>query len=71
MNELDVVKRKIKLARQGLMLSKAEIDELEFKYTLLKTRARLERQLDETFDPVLSRRLDCVNYLLDEQDNND
>jgi hypothetical protein len=65
LNELQVVKRKIKLARQGLVLTRVEIDELEFKYTLLKAKARLEQQINGGFDPVLSRKLDCVIFLLE------
>ena len=65
MNELHIIKRKIELARQGLILSRVEIEELELKYTLLKAKSRLEHQIDGEFDSVLSRRLDCIIYLLE------
>ena len=65
MNELQVVRRKLKLARQGLLLSRIQVDELIMRYALLKIKLRIEQQISEKFDPVLSRRLDCINYLLE------
>jgi hypothetical protein len=69
--EIEVVKRKIKLTRQGVKLSMYELDELEFKYTLLKAKSRLERRVKGKFDPVLSKRLDAVIYLLEERNGDD
>ena len=65
MTELEIVKKKIRLARQSLKFSSLELDELELRYILLKAKLRLEQQMNREYDPALSQRLDCINYLLE------
>ena len=65
MNELEILKRKIFLKKQALKLSIQEIEGLDDRLCLLKIKQRVESRLNKEFDSSLSRKLDCINYLLD------
>lgn len=65
MNDQEIIKRKIQLKGQALKLIKAERLELIYKLALMKWKDSLEAQIKENFDPTLSRKLDCVHYLLE------
>lgn len=65
MNQVEVIKRQIRLKRQALTLIKQEITDLQLRLVLVIMKGRLENQTDKGFDPALSRKLDCINYLLE------
>ena len=71
-----ILKRKIQLKGQHLELITAEhrelIDKIKgerksliYKLALVGLKDTLEGQIKARFDPVLSRKLDCVIYLLE------
>jgi hypothetical protein len=66
-SETQTLKRKIHLKGQALKLIRVEREELKEQICLLKMKTRLESQMKERFDPVLSSKLDCVVYLLASQ----
>lgn len=65
MTEKEILKRKIQLNGQHLKLIKAERRELIYKLALMGLKETLEAQIKKKFDPILSRKLDCINYLLE------
>jgi hypothetical protein len=65
MNELQTIQRKIQLKRQGRDLIGDEIIDLQIRKALVVYKSRLEAQISTNFDPVLSRKLDCINYLIE------
>ena len=65
MNQVETIKRKIKLKRQAIPQIRREIEEQEEILVLLRMRSRLEQQQKIDFDPAVSSRLDCVIYLLE------
>ena len=65
MNELETIRRKIVLKRQAIPLIRREIVEHEDSFVLLRMRERLEKQIKDDFDPVLSTKLSCLIYLLE------
>lgn len=65
MTEQEIIKRKIFLKGQALKLIKAERRELIQKMILMRLRDSLETQIKKKFDPVLSRKLDCITYILE------
>lgn len=65
MTEKEILKRKIQLKDQALKLIKAERRELIYRLALRGLKGTLEAQVKATFDPVLSQKLDCINYLLE------
>ncbi len=66
MLEQQIIGRKIVLKKQAISLLKNEIEELRDKLNLLKMKDRFEKQLKENdFDSVLSLKLDCIQYLLE------
>jgi len=64
-NEQEIVKRKIQLRGQHFQLRGIERIERIHKCIFLAIRKTLESQMTEIFDPVLSQKLDCINYLLE------
>lgn len=66
MTEIQIVKRKIFLKSQAVALMREDIKALRFRAILLQVKAELERQITLTFNPVLSRKLDCVVALLED-----
>ena len=65
MTEKEILKRKIHLKGQALKLIEAERRELIYRLALMGLKETLEAQKMDKFDPVLSRKLDCVIYLLE------
>ena len=65
MTDQEIIKRKIFLKGQALKLIKAERKELIYRLVLVGLKETLEAQIKDKFDPVLSRKLDCVLYLLE------
>lgn len=65
MTEQKTLKRKIQLQGQHIKLIKAERRELIYRLALMGLKETLEAQIKTKFDPVLSRKLDCIIYLLE------
>jgi len=65
MNEREIIKRKIKLKDQHIEIIKTQRKKYLLKWMLLTVKEFLEAQMTEKFDPILSRKLDCINYLLE------
>jgi hypothetical protein len=65
MDDLRIIKRKIYLKRQGRNLIGDEIIDLQIQMALVVHKSRLEAQIGANFDSVLSRKLDCINYLIE------
>ena len=65
MNEPEIILRKIKLKNQALTLIKAEIQHLQARLVLLKLKDKFELKIGKSDDPLLSRKLDCVAFLLE------
>lgn len=65
MDEIKQLKRKILLKKQALKLFVEEVEDFEDRLALLKIKQRAERQMKEGFNSALNRRLDCVNFLLE------
>ena len=62
MTEKEILKRRIELKNQALTLIKGE---LIYRLALMRLKEILEIQIKTKLDPVLSRKLDCVIYLLE------
>ena len=69
------LKRHIKLNRQALLIlddeyqnkkakHKKNIESAQEQLVLLRMQRRFESDAVNQFDPVLSRKLDCIDYLL-------
>jgi hypothetical protein len=66
MNDLETINRKIKLKRQVVFISRAEVQRLQLEAWLLKVRQFLERQIDHAEDQhALSRHIDMIEALLE------
>jgi hypothetical protein len=65
MTELEMVRRKIRLKRQGRDLISDEIIDLQIRMALVVHKSRLEAQIGTSFDPVLSQKIDAVVFLLE------
>lgn len=66
MKEREIISRKIVLKQQDICLIKDEIEDLRSRSSLLSLKERFEDKLNENdFDSVLSRKLDCIQYLLE------
>ena len=61
---LVTLQRRIKLKGQALKLIRAEREELKQRLSLLRIRESLLKQLGQDFDPEVSRKLDCLDFLL-------
>lgn len=65
MDDKEVLKRKIKLKGQAIELFKAERTKMRFKLALMKWEESLEAQIGKEFNSALSKKLECLTYLLD------
>ena len=65
MTEQEILKRKTQLKGQALKLIKAERRELIYRLALMGLKETLEAQIKTKLDPVLSRKLDYIIYLLE------
>jgi hypothetical protein len=66
MNEKEILQRKIKLKGQSLKLIRGERDQLKQRLFLLQLRDNFLKTMGPDFDPVLSQKIDCVDFLLRE-----
>jgi hypothetical protein len=66
MNEIEVIERIIFLQKQSIGLIIDEILQKQDKSSLFRLKGQLEEKirLDGT-DPVLSRKIDCITYLIE------
>jgi hypothetical protein len=64
MNEKQILQRKIELKGQALRLIRAEREQMKHRLHLLRFRDNLLKRIASDFDPELSRKLDCVDFLL-------
>jgi hypothetical protein len=64
-NEIQKIKRTIKLKRQGRDLISDEIIDLQIRMALVVHKERLEAQIGAGFDPVVSKKIDAVIFLLE------
>ena len=65
MTEIEILKRQIFLKRQARRLIADEIAELKIKLALKKILTFYEDQIGQSFDPALSSKIDCLNFLLE------
>ena len=65
MTEMQIIKRKILLKRQAIKVIQGEIKDLDFRMTMTLMKADLEARMSKDFDPAISRKLDCVLYILE------
>jgi hypothetical protein len=66
MNEKAIIVRKIKLKKQAIALMKNEIRQLIGIYGLHVLRGVYEEEIKRNPDNSLNRKLDCLNYLLED-----
>jgi len=66
MTELQSIKRKIFLKRQAVKVIRGEIATLQLRLALVQMQTDLEAKMKEGFKSELSRKLDCIQYLLDD-----
>lgn len=64
MNEKQILQRKIKLKGQALRLIRAEREQVKQRLFLIQIRDDLLKLMRSSFDPLLSQKLDCVDFLL-------
>jgi len=65
MTEIQIIKRKTFLKRQAVKVIRNEINDLKLRLYLTEMKSDLEARMGKDFDPVLSRKLDSVLYLLE------
>lgn len=63
----EIIDRKLFLKKQALSIVRRDIADLRRKKVLMRIRSELENEISESFDPVLSRKLDALLILLDDQ----
>ena len=68
LKDIDVktLKRKIVLKSQGIQLMRSEIQSLRDQLYFIKTLARYHRQITQVPNPVLSKKIECLVYLLED-----
>lgn len=64
MTEVEVLERKLLSKGQAVTLLEKERNQLRQRLFLLQMRDFLLDEMEETFDPALSQRLDCIDFLL-------
>jgi len=62
----EIIDRKLFLKKQALSIVRRDIADLRRKKVLMRIRRELENEISESFDPVLSRKLDALLILLDD-----
>lgn len=65
MDQLAILKRKILLKKQAVDWINKEARDLQILLALQKIREHFEAKITQPLDPVLSRKLDCINYLIE------
>jgi hypothetical protein len=63
MNDRQILKRKIQLKRQALDIINDEMRELQFRLSLAYMVEHLEQQQCNDFDPLVSRKLECLDFI--------
>ncbi len=63
MTEIEELKRVISLKKSGIPLIKNEIKDCQIRLALLLLRDEYEQQGANNY--IVSRKLDCVNYILE------
>jgi hypothetical protein len=63
-NEVQALRRKIKLKTQAVLLILGERQELRERLCLLRMRERLLGEMGHEFDRRLSSKVDCIDFLL-------
>lgn len=67
MTNNQVKARKLELKKHAFQIRGINrFDKIE-RSILLSIRRKYEEQIDRVFDPELSKKLDCLNFLTDEQ----
>jgi hypothetical protein len=69
--ELRTLRRKITLKLQAIKLFRLEIRDMRTRLSLLRIRDDLLQQINPEFDSELSRKLDCLDFLLRESAPNE
>jgi hypothetical protein len=64
MDETRFIRRKILLKKQAVTLIAEEIRDLQDHLVLLRIKGRLESLMPDG-DPLLSQKIDCLNFLLE------
>ena len=62
---MDIRARKLELKEQFLQVRGIGREDRIERAILLKIRQRYEAQMNKKFDPILSKKLDCIQYLLE------
>jgi hypothetical protein len=65
MNEIAILERKLILKKQAVNLINEDVEDLQILLVLHKVKKHLEAKMNKAFDPMLSRKLDCLNYLIE------
>lgn len=65
MDEKQILQRKIVLKNQAIKIFRIERKALERRLDLMTIKEHLEGQMEDAFNPSLSRNLDCIQALLD------
>ena len=65
MNQLEQINRRIELKSQAIELIKGEMADLKVKKILALIRQRYEGELKAEFDPVISHKVDCLTFLVE------
>lgn len=66
MTNIQTVKQKLLLKNQSIKFIRSECDELKRQLILLQWKDDLTGKLKAAFDPAISRKLDCILFLLEE-----
>jgi hypothetical protein len=65
MDEITLLKRKLVLKKQAVSLINEEVRDLQIRLALHRIKEHLEAKMNQGFDISLSRKLDCINYLIE------
>lgn len=65
MEELKILKRRIQLKKQAIFLIRDETIDLQIRAILILFKSRLENKMGSAFDPNLSKKIDCLTFLLE------
>lgn len=63
--ETQVIQRILLIKRQARRVILEKIREHEFKLALVKLKDELEKRMTKEFDPALSRKVNCIIFLLE------
>ena len=66
MDKRNLLKRKIFLKRQALKIIHTKRKEMKQRLSLIRIRDALLKQMGSEFNPILSQKIDCIDFLLRE-----